>query len=324
MEKSEDQKNSGFKFSLNPLYVGLFLIYGATRAIEYLTNTEYTWARIWNKIVDFFGDGDFNMYFTATCFYNIFFLYWSIGLMFLIVDFTMWPKWIRKYKVQEGKNEPVDLPMVWKTAKVVLRNQIFISVPLLYFSYLYRQHKGGFTTSLRDVPSFYRVVIDIGVSVVIEEIGFFYAHWLVHQKPFYKHIHKQHHEWQAPIAIAALYAHPVEHILANMIPVVLGPTIMQSHLSTMWVYYTILTISVLANHTGYHLPFLPSPEFHDYHHARFHECFGKIGFLDTFHNTDKHFRKTIYNARHRILLSFKSARELVPDKNEKVALDKEF
>jgi hypothetical protein len=29
--------------------------------------------------------------------------------MFMFMDYFNWPKWVRKYKVQPGTNEPVDL-----------------------------------------------------------------------------------------------------------------------------------------------------------------------------------------------------------------------
>ena len=38
---------------------------------------------------------------------------------------------------------------------------------------------------------------------------------LLHHRLLYKHMHKIHHEWQAPIAMAANYAHPIEHILTG-------------------------------------------------------------------------------------------------------------
>ena len=36
---------------------------------------------------------------------------------------------------------------------------------------------------------------------------FFHLPWI------YKYIHKKHHEWIAPISLAASYAHPVEHLV---------------------------------------------------------------------------------------------------------------
>ena len=40
-------------------------------------------------------------------------------------------------------------------------------------------------------------------------------------------IHKIHHEFKQPFGIAAVYAHPIEHVLPNLIPVAAGPAIMQ-------------------------------------------------------------------------------------------------
>ena len=49
------------------------------------------------------------------------------------------------------------------------------------------------------------------------------------------YIHKFHHEWTAPVGVASIYAHPLEHLLSNLLPVFIGPFIMKSHLATMWV-----------------------------------------------------------------------------------------
>lgn len=35
-------------------------------------------------------------------------LYWGAGSIYILMDYFNWPKWIRKYKVQPGTNEPVD------------------------------------------------------------------------------------------------------------------------------------------------------------------------------------------------------------------------
>ena len=35
----------------------------------------------------------------------------------------------------------------------------------------------------------------------------------------------------------------------------------------------------INDHSGYHFPLAKSPEFHDYHHLKFHECFGVLGVL---------------------------------------------
>lgn len=87
--------------------------------------------------------------------------------------------------------------MVIKTILVVLRNQTFISLPLLLLSYLVKKSK-GITMNLREVPSFQKMVLDLAVCIIVDEIGFYYMHRLVHHKSLYKRIHKIHHEWTAP------------------------------------------------------------------------------------------------------------------------------
>jgi methylsterol monooxygenase len=40
-------------------------------------------------------------------------------------------------------------------------------------------------------------------------------------------IHKQHHDFKQPFGIASVYAHPIEHVLSNLLPVLAGPAVMR-------------------------------------------------------------------------------------------------
>ena len=91
---------------------------------------------------------------------------------------------------------------------------------------------------------------------------------LLHWPLLYRKIHKIHHEWTAPISISSLYCHPVEFLLSNMIPLLAGPLLLGSHAMTYFVWVCIGLASTTISHCGFHLPFMPSNESHDYHHSQ--------------------------------------------------------
>ena len=107
--------------------------------------------------------------------------------------------------------------------------------------------------------------------------------------------------------------HPFEFILTDSIPNRLGPILCGSHPITINLWYIIINLYTLNSHSGYHLPFLPSNENHDFHHKRFNVNYGSLGLLDAFHGTDISFKKNVAFLRHFTLTSLKSARELIPD-----------
>lgn len=75
-------------------------------------------------------------------------------------------------------------------------------------------------------------------------------------------------EWTAPIAITAIYCHPVEHFFSNIFPPFLGVYLIGSHITTAWLWFCLAIMNTLNAHSGYHLPFFPSPEAHDFHHLK--------------------------------------------------------
>ena len=79
-----------------------------------------------------------------------------------------------------------------------------------------------------------------------------------------------------------------------------------------------MVINTLIEHSGYHLPFLQSSEYHDFHHLKFDQNFGTFSLLDWLNGTDAKWRApTGTSERHRILLGPKSARQLYPLECEK-------
>lgn len=120
-------------------------------------------------------------------------------------------------------------------------------------------------------------------------------------------------QWTSPVAISAIYAHWVEHWLCNLTPIALGPLLCGCHVWLIFVWVGIALVQTLHAHSGYHLPFLSSPEAHDAHHKLFNVNFGPLGLLDTLCGTNIRFNNRIEKQRHFVLKSFTPVRELYPD-----------
>ncbi|XP_064113004.1 fatty acid hydroxylase domain-containing protein 2-like isoform X1 [Macrobrachium nipponense] len=268
------------------------------------------WQLQWDKFRTLFGNDDCNVlvYGGTLATYAV---YWIAGSVYTFMDVTGIPAFIRQYKVQPGTNEPVETRKLIKCILVVQLNQLVVGVAFSRLVF-YLGSLRGYDASPH-LPTFHWFLFELAVCVLVEEIAFYYSHRLFHHKSIYKHFHKIHHEWQSPIAITALYAHPLEHILSNMAPVIAGPLILGSHPATFLLWSSLAVFSTVTVHSGYHLPFSMSPEFHDFHHLKFNQCYGVLGLLDHLHGTDDKFRASRNYNRHMTMLSLTPPRQMFPD-----------
>ncbi|XP_044520412.1 fatty acid hydroxylase domain-containing protein 2 isoform X1 [Gracilinanus agilis] len=273
------------------------------------------WQTQWEKLLSTFAEKEWILFCLGVALIPSI-VFWSFNALLLVVDTTGKPHFISRYRIQDGKNDPVDPTKLRQALKTVIFNQYVVSFLMLVSFYPFFKWRGD--PCRPELPTFHWFLLELSVFTLIEEVLFYYTHRLIHHPIFYKRFHKKHHEWTAPIGVVSLYAHPVEHMVSNMMPAMLGPLVMGSHLSSITMWFSLALVVTTISHCGYHLPFLPSPEFHDYHHLKFNQCYGVLGVLDHLHGTDTTFKQTKAYERHVLLLSLTPLSESIPDPPKKI------
>ena len=52
------------------------------------------------------------------------------------------------------------------------------------------------------------------------------------------------------MALAATYAHPLEHVLSNLLPPSVGPILVNAHVTTEWLWFAFILVGTLSDHSG--------------------------------------------------------------------------
>lgn len=216
------------------------------------------------------------------------FVFWGVGIPYLLLDKFKKPEWLYKYKIQdipeERRRKSPKVPLS-KAILRVLANQFLGTWPFL-FGLFYLMSEMGYAPTV-EIPAWWMALLQLAALILIEDILFFAAHHTMHRKYFFKKIHRVHHEYRESIAIATHYVHYIEHIVGNLIPVFAGVFILQPHPFVVLFWVMMVVINALHTHSGYALPFMAYSVHHDWHHYHVNGSFSAIGFMDQLFGTDK-------------------------------------
>lgn len=186
-------------------------------------------------------------------------LYWLHGLAYLFLDTLKRPQFLLRFKIQPTSQ--ISSTKLLKLIKQVLLNQA-LTLPVAYIVFHYRHRS-------RVVPTFSRFLGELLFFLLLVEVLFYYLHRALHHPWVYRLAHKVHHDWQTSIALEAMYAHPLEHLLLNFLIELVGPLYFHSHSLTLVFWFAFVVILNQVDHSGYDFPLNPFPPvFHDFHHLK--------------------------------------------------------
>lgn len=205
--------------------------------------------------------------------------YWVSCLLFMTLDLyldvinskmNMW-----KIAAEARSRHPPSAKKINSAIWISIANQI-LSLPLaLWLSpYCVDESSSGPCS----------VVVKIVFYALVADQWFYWTHRILHYPWLYRNIHSIHHQWTYPMAIRAIYAHPIEHIVGNIGSFLVGPLIWPCGGALMGVWIGLATFNAVSGHSGIHFP-LFSIEKHDLHHRILNCNYGTSGISDRMYGT---------------------------------------
>lgn len=128
------------------------------------------------------------------------------------------------------------------------------------------------------------------------DAGLYYSHRAFHNDWLYKHIHRWHHRYTAPIVFTTVAVHPLEFLTFQafvLLPAILLPVHWVVYVAVVAYTYLIGMIDHSGVHVRWPLPLHSGNKFHDDHHVFVHCNYGHhTQLFDRFHGTVRGARRS--------------------------------
>lgn len=203
--------------------------------------------------------------------------YFSVSFLYFLADTLPTPAWVASHKHQGAKGV-VRRGAYLRALLVALVSWFLVGLPWAWFISTVLSPLRG--SPLPSAP--WRAtdfLLHFPCYVAIIEVLFYASHRLLHVPALFPWVHKMHHAFTAPFAIAAVYAHPLEHLVSNILSISAGPLVMGSHPISGCLWGLVCILSTTAAHGGFAFDAHVSRPQHDVHHQQFDKNYGVGAFL---------------------------------------------
>jgi sterol desaturase/sphingolipid hydroxylase (fatty acid hydroxylase superfamily) len=156
---------------------------------------------------------------------------------------------------------------------LVIANILLIYPLSILYTYLLEYHN---TPYFHDTYCTYRRFSNLFFSYLSVDFFFYVFHRLFHTRILYR-FHYIHHRVKKPVGLSAFYAHPIDFIFSNIVPIYIVPIIFNYDYLMIHIYTAlILYKTIYVSHGG----ICNISTLHDYHHEKFSINYGIGVFMD--------------------------------------------
>lgn len=205
------------------------------------------------------------------CFISLAFLALALPLVLytFVCEYLRANGLCKEYLIQ-GEVQP-DTSLVKKAKNHVAFSHCVTHIPMLWFAYDFLLYIGC-DNLFTPMPPWTIIFRDFVVFLIACDTFLYWGHRTLHHKLFYTRFHKQHHEFKANIPVSSEYFTMVEEVVTGLIPTLLGPVLMRSHLMVIIFWLFVRVCESTDAHCGYDFPFSPFAlgrpgDRHDFHHS---------------------------------------------------------
>ena len=151
------------------------------------------------------------------------------------------------------------MKLLKKSIKLVSFNFLVVFPVALVASYKIDNWEVVQLLDMKNLPDSTTLIFTIIFCMICEDFTFHISHRILHLKAIYPYIHKIHHTHIITVGIAAEYTHPIEFLLGNTLPTMMGPLILGSkmHFFTFMCWGAIRLGETIDGHCGYEFSWSP-------------------------------------------------------------------